>query len=299
MVQLDAEPVEAFEGAHGGGAHGYDVLAAVGDEAAEVVGGDMDGFDVHLVFADGVGADGFEGAGADVEGDVFGLDALGFQMVEYLGGEVETCRGGCHGAVVVGVDGLVAGGVGGFGFAVEVGRQGDDSGGLDDLGEGGSAGPLEVHHPGVAHGLAAGGGEGGSVAGIYVEGEGPGFPLLVVADEAGPGAKPALGEGFGDIHAVGFEAEDLNGGAGLLLEEEAGMDDFGVVEGQEGVLRQEVREVVEVVLRKVVAAEAEELGVVALREGVFGDAVVGQGVVVVLDADVLQVTQHVSFAAKT
>ena len=108
-----------------------------------------------------------------------------------------------------------------------------------------------------------------------------------------------MGEGFGDIHAVGFEAEDLDGGAGLLLEEEAGMDDAGVVEGQQGVLRQEVGEVVEVVLREVVATEAEELGVVALREGVFGYAVVGQGVVVVLDADVLQVTQHVSSVAMT
>ena len=42
--------------------------------------------------------------------------------------------------------------------------------------------------------------------------------------------------------------------------------------------------------------EAKQLGVVALFHGELGDALVGQGVVVVVDTDVLQLTQHVSFA---
>ena len=48
--------------------------------------------------------------------------------------------------------------------------------------------------------------------------------------------------------------------------------------------------------RDVIPFEIEQLGVVALFHGELGDALVGQGIVVVVDADVLQLTQHVSFA---
>ena len=67
------------------------------------------------------------------------------------------------------------------------------------------------------------------------------FPLLVVAYEAGPGATLVLGEGGGNIHIVRLQAEHLNHGAGLLLEEEAGVDDARVVEDQHGPLGQQRR----------------------------------------------------------
>ena len=68
---------------------------------------------------------------------------------------MQSRGGGGHRAVVVGVDGLVAGAVALLGFAAQIGRQGDDAGGLDDFGEAEPAGPAEVDDPGVAYGLAA------------------------------------------------------------------------------------------------------------------------------------------------
>ena len=58
----------------------------------------------------------------------------------------------------------------------------------------------------------------------------------------------ALLEGFGDGGLVGFEAEYLNSGARFFLEHQASVDDLGVVEDEQGVVGQEVRDVAEGIL---------------------------------------------------
>ena len=63
-------------------------MGKVVEDALDILAGDFDVLDVHLVFTNGVGADGLEGAGTDVEGDEVGSDMSCLQCVEYFGGEV-------------------------------------------------------------------------------------------------------------------------------------------------------------------------------------------------------------------
>ena len=94
----------------------------------------------------------------------------------------------------------------------------------------GSAGPAEAHHPCVAYGLTPRGSEHEAAT---VPAQCPFFPLLVVAYEAYPRAALALFKGFADSHSVWLQAEYLYRGTRLLAEQQAGMDDLGVVEHQQ------------------------------------------------------------------
>ena len=82
-------------------------------------------------------------------------------------------------------------------------------------------------------------------------------------------------------HLVGLQTEDFDGGACGFAEEEPRVDDLGVVEQQEGIGREQVRDVVETAFGDGTAAIDKEFGVVALVKREFGDAIVGQWVVVV------------------
>ena len=84
-----------------------------------------------------------------------------------------------------------------------------------------------------------------------------------------------------------FEAEYLDEGASLLAEVEPGLYHPGVVEDQQTVGRQHVGQVVEVVLLDLALAVDQQLGVVAPGEGELGNAFVGQGIVEILDANIL------------
>lgn len=77
VFKLYAEPVDRLEGANCCGAYGNDGTPEVCDDMFEVGTVNLDLFHMHCMFANGVGRDGFEGAGADVEGDVFGFETLG------------------------------------------------------------------------------------------------------------------------------------------------------------------------------------------------------------------------------
>lgn len=156
-LQLDTEPVEGFECAHRGGAHRDERFAMVGDDTTQVVSGDVYRLNVHFVLADGVCAYGLKCTCPYMKSDVFCFDAFVFQSLEDFGREMQACCGGGYRAFVVSVNGLVADGVAFLGLAVEVGRQGDDSGGVNDLGETQSTCPIEIDNPGVAYGFAAGG----------------------------------------------------------------------------------------------------------------------------------------------
>ena len=67
IYELRAEPVEAFEGTHGGGADGHNRRAG-SKEALEQPARNDNALAVHGVRADAVPFDGKECAGADVEG---------------------------------------------------------------------------------------------------------------------------------------------------------------------------------------------------------------------------------------
>ena len=291
LAKLHSEPIDRLDGAHGGGADGDDGMADMGKDVLDVLPRDFDLLDVHFVFADGVGVDGFEGAGTDMEGDEVGGNAAGFEAVEHFGGEVKSGSGCGHRALVQSIDGLVAFVVATFGFAVEVGRQGDDAGVFDELGKGETAIPGEVHYPGIADGLATGGREDDL---LVIDAEGAGqdavFPLFVVADETGPGAPFPLLEGLRHGHLVGLKAEDLDGGACRFAEKEPRMDDLGVIKDEQCVRRQKVGNVAEQAFGYDALAIDEEFGLVAPVKRELGYAVVGQWIVVVGNGDGLGVS---------
>src|SRR5207237_8696370 len=137
----------AFEDAGGRRADGDDA-AAFGPGAAQRVGGgrgDRVGLFVHHVVFEALGGDGFEGAGADVEGGESGFDAGLLDLSFQLFGKVQ--RGGRCGdsaglaredglvALAVEVVARVAGAV-----ALDVGREGHAADALEQLGRGGGGG---------------------------------------------------------------------------------------------------------------------------------------------------------------
>ncbi len=138
---------------------------AGGVDAGGGLGGDVAAFGVDLVLADVVMAEREEGAGADVQRDGFALDVFRGQAGEEGGGEVEAGGGGGDGALVLGEDRLVVGGVGlgGASGAGDVGGEGQGAGLVEGVGEGfGFEVEAERDVAAVVEGFD-GGGEGGAV----------------------------------------------------------------------------------------------------------------------------------------
>lgn len=80
-------------------------------------------FVVYLVFGDFVDVYWLIGVGVDVQGQKGGLDVLGVQCFEYGFVEMQV-GGGCgNGVWFVGVNGLVVGFIGVFGWVFDVGWQ--------------------------------------------------------------------------------------------------------------------------------------------------------------------------------
>lgn len=102
-------PGDGFEDPGGGGADGDDP-AALG--LGEIDGGggfcgEGEAFLVHAMVGDVIALDGEEGAGADVEGQVGGLDSGIGESLEEFGGEMESGGGGGDGSGLAGVNGLI------------------------------------------------------------------------------------------------------------------------------------------------------------------------------------------------
>ena len=187
--------------------------------------------------------------------------------------------------------GLIVGGVGRFGRAVEVGGYGDFAGEADYFGEGDKGVvPAEFDYRGVAAALGASGGEG--CRGQWQLKFCRFFPAFRVADEAGPSDGAVRGEVFGVVGGLfGLEDEYLDGGAGeVFAEAQAGVYDAGVVVDEHCVGGQQSGQVAESHCRGLVAAARDQQqAFVAVGQGMAGYAVVGEGIVEVVDADVAYV----------
>ena len=228
-----AEPIEAFQGARARRTHGDDGFAVVGYQVFYQRLAHDDGFGVHGVFADGVGGHRLEGARAHVERHLVEQDALLAQLGDERLGEVEACRGGGHRAVVAREDGLVAVAVGGFGFAVQVGRQRNLARRLQDRGEREVFGrPRELDFRALVVAREAFRKERGWRAGHRQgHGEQAVFPAFGVADQAFPAHRRARAEGH-LIVLFRLQAKHLDARACRLAELQARPDDLGLVEDQ-------------------------------------------------------------------
>lgn len=259
LKEFDSEPVEAFERSDGCCADGNDGRL-VGCEAGEDVASDDDVLGVHDMVFDLLSLYGLESASADVEGYGEDVVAVGLDVGENLGGEVESSRGSCYGAFVLAVDGLVARLVDGFSLAVEVWWDWHDAGSLDDLSEREVVWPLEEDFGGVAVLREAGSGESDvACGGMDVGREGAVFPTFGVADDAFPLACGSDCESLLDFGWEGrLKAEDFDGGACGFMEAESSADDLGVVADEERAVGEEGRDVAEVVVGYLTVAIEQE-----------------------------------------
>ena len=231
--------------------------------------------------------DGKEGAGSDVERHLFELDACGAERRDQFGGEVQSRRRRGHRTFEFGVDGLVARVVDLLAVAVQVGRNRNPSQQFEQLSEREVGLPLEPHDLLAAAGARAVGAQllRGAVE-REVDHERSFLPLFEIAHDTAPCALPLDGEGaFVVGRRVGFEAEDLDAGARRLVHDDACADDLRIVEDQHRPLGQLFAQPVEAALRDRAVAVDEQLGGGAFGQREFGDALVGQVVVELVDVD--------------
>ena len=287
FLEHHPDPIEALEGARAGGADGHDGLAVLCDEVGDERAAHDDGLGVHGMLADGVGGHGAEGAGPDVQRHLVEAEATLAQGGDEGLGEVEPRRGGGHGAVEAGEDGLVTVAVGRLGVAVQVRRQRDLARRLEHRGEGQGCGRPAELDVGILVVLRDALRREGDRLSAYVEfhRERALLPAFGVADETSPTHGRRGGEGH-LVVLLGLKAKHLDARACGLVELQAGADDLGLVEDQQGALGQEVADVLELRLLYPAVLEHQQLGGVALGQGVLGDAVLGQRVVVGLNSDV-------------
>ncbi len=214
---------DRFEDAGGGGTDGDDASAAGAGGVDEIGGGLGQGepFDVHLVVSEEVDLDREERAGADVEGEVGGLDAGLVEGLDEFRGEVEAGGGSGDGSGVAGIDGLIpflveAGGR--AGGTLDIGRQREFA---VTFGEGYGFGFEEEEAMTLCILVEEGGVEG---IGIGAEAEGgAGADAFAGAEQDPPLERGGFFEeqDFDLAPGIGFEAADASG------------DDLGIVEDQE------------------------------------------------------------------
>ena len=72
-----------------------------------------------------------------------------------------------------------------------------------------------------------------------------------------------------------------------FTEMQTGLDDFRIIEDHQGIFRKILRKIEEHVLPYLTVTVDEQLGVVALRFRELGNTLVGQGIVIVADVNML------------
>ena len=292
--QKHAYVIEALQRAHRGGAYGHDVpqatlqpldaLAAHGDELG-----------VHLVPLDGLALDGLKGSGAHMQGHLLAAYAFRVDSGQHLRGEVQSGGRRRYRTFDFRVDRLVGLQVALLRLAVQIGGDGQHACRVEDVGEG-VAGviPAEANLVGVAvrgdllgrerHALLA---DGDAAAQRAL------LPLLQVAYEAGPGARLRLLKHKGVVvWRVGLQAEHLDAGARLLLKQQARLDHPRVVIHQQGVGGHEVGDVLKLAFFDLSRSIEQQLRFVSFRQGEFGNALIGQRIVVILHTYLFRFCRH-------
>ena len=247
LRQLATDVVEALQRADGGGADRHDLarLAYLLDDATA----DAYPFGVHLMVAYGGRFDRLEGACPHMERHLLAVDVFLAERLEHLGGEVESGRRRRHRTLDLRVDGLVGHLVAVHRLPMQIGRDRQYAESVQYIREVGAwLVPEEAHVVGVSLRLQF----------LRLEDyllavhrhvtfqDGPCLPFAGVADHAFP---DTFADGLEGEHVVvradRLQAEDLDTGAGLLVEEEAGLDDAGVVADQQVTLVEVLGDVLE------------------------------------------------------
>ena len=293
----DAHIVQALQRADGGRPDGDDVPQLLLDVRYRTPF-HRDIFRVHLVPLDGLALHGLEGPRPDVERYLLAPDAAPVDVGQDFGREVQARRGCGDRPFYLRIDCLVGRQVALLGLAVQVGRDGQDTGGVEQVREGESlVVPREVDAVAVAVALLPLGAEDdGCAADLDGLLQHALLPFFQVSDEANPATALGLLENLRIVaRQVRFEAKDLDAGAGRLLEEEARLDNPRVVIYQQRILRQIFADVLKLALFDGSLPVNQQLGLVALRERKLGYPFVGQWIVVFFDSYLFRVVHLYRF----
>ena len=132
---LEAHVVKTLQRPHTGSTDS-NTLAAMIEKLGDGLAAHTDIFGVHLVALHLLTLDGLEGASTHMEGEFLTLDTVGVKIGQHLRREVKSGRRSRHATLDLRVDGLVSGLVALLRFTVKIGRNGQFTHDIDDLGEG-------------------------------------------------------------------------------------------------------------------------------------------------------------------
>jgi hypothetical protein len=279
-----AETVKALEGTGGSGTDG--------DDASESGMEGFEGFETEgeiLVVHKMVGnltLDGAERTGANMQSDFPPPVSGAVQFSEETRSEVQSCGRRCHRAADAGIDSLVSDGIARDGVTVEIRRQREAAGGIENPGEGVIGRIPCKGNTGWIIGMSRSGKAQGLPADMQRLFENALPPAAGVTEEAAPVGVSASSEGGFVMGVVRGETEYLHLGAGRAAEMQAGREDTAVVEDEEAAGGKIVREIAETCVGKLAMTIDKQAGSIAASRRVTGNQLVGEEIVVIGDTDI-------------
>ena len=278
---------QRFQRPDRGGADGRDE-APFAEKVFDCRAADLEVLGVHGVAAGVVVLDRQEGPGTHVQRHFVEFGPCIVQRRQKFRCEVQSGRRCGDRSLEFRIDRLVARIVDLLAVAVQIGRNRDLAQMFEQLPERKVGTPFEPHDLFAAAVADAIGPQLLRCAVEFeVDADGSLLPLLEVAHDAAPLARPLDGKGpFVVGRCVRFEAEDLDAGARRLVHDDAGPDHLRVVEDQHRTRRQDLAQIAEVSLGDRSVAIDKQFRGRTFGQRKFCNAFVRQRIVVVVDVDV-------------
>ena len=289
--------IEALQRAHTRRAH-RDSFSIMGDEPFQGAPTHTDKFGVHRVAFYLLALHGLEGAGPHMQRQFLALQSVGIQVGQHPVGEMESGGGRRHTALDFRVDGLIGLLVALLCGTVEIGRDGQFAYRLEQFGPADlrvvpiesdtMTGGMCLQPGGSEHYLDAAHGDGQPQRSL--------LPLLQVAHQTKPLAMAAALEHLLIIgRGKGLQQEYLDEGSRLLAEMEASLDDLRVVAYDQRTSWKIGRQMIEMVFAHTPLPVDQQLRVVALGQGEFGNPIIGQRIVKILDSYMFYIHSKCTF----
>ena len=187
-------------------------------DSLECVGRNMEPFGMHVVFFDVVAADREESAEADMEGEVFDLNAFGLEFFDKFFGHIETCGWCSSRTEFFSPNGLIAFNVVSIGIAMEIRWERNVAIVGDNVGQ-----------------FAIGGNSGGAIAEDFFNSNNViGFTVVgnILNCELVASVEFAAIHNMVDFAVMFFEHDEFAGTAVGKFSEDAGAHDASIVENE-------------------------------------------------------------------
>ncbi|EJX06483.1 hypothetical protein EVA_05409 [gut metagenome] len=229
-------------------------------------------------------------AGTHVQSNLIALNSLLVECLQDPFSKMQTCRRSGNRSLDLGIDRLVGTQVALLRFSIEIGRNGKFADGIKHFREGyGIVSPVEDYLMArTANPNAFSSKDYCAVAHDNLAFQTTFLPFLQITDQTGPGTATGLGERQLIIsRRVRFETEHLNQRTCCLVKMKARLNHLGIIENHQFPLGQVFGKMGEDVLADLSPTIKQEFRTVSLRKGIFGNAFIGQGIVIIFYPDML------------